>query len=163
MKPQTQKYQFGEGFGDCHRTCIAMILNMDRDSVPHFMIDLPPGTPADDLRSKDCTAAEIAWLAQFNLSLVSIPIIGSALLDDVIWQLQMTSHAPVILGCGTIAGNHSVVIHEGIVYNPHPALQITGPMADGFWWITIYSPNDNWGYAPLQAVPTFASVVKQED
>ncbi len=122
-----------------------MILNMDRDDVPHFMEHLTPEHAPDSPESLACTRAELDWLAQHGLTFISVPFNGSYTLDELLAQLRGTGDdAPVVLGCNTSAGvNHSVVIWRGEVYNPS-AVEITGPMNDGLWWITVYSVGPNW-------------------
>lgn len=145
MKPQLQRYQSGFGnYGDCHRTCVAMILNMDRDDVPHFMEDLRPGLPATDPASIACEQREAEWLAERGLATTSIPFLPETTLDTILWQLRHTARGAVLLGCGTDAGDHSVVIYEGEIHNPHPNLPITGPMLDGHWWLTFYIVGPNF-------------------
>lgn len=170
MRPQRQKYRGGpdcEQFGDCHRTCIAMILNMDRDDVPHFMADVSPNEPADSAASLGALNAEREWLAKRQLAPVSIPFTGDIQLSDILAMLETQTTAPVILGCTSTNGtNHSVVVHEGQIYNPNFG-EVAGPMQDGFWWLTIFSVGPNWvpapEDAPLRHGERAASVVTQED
>lgn len=150
MKPQLQKHRFNDGsgvVGDCHRTCIAMMLNMDRDDVPHFMADVPYHTDAQHPLQVAAAQAEQAWLAQFGLTALSLPYSGEAPLEQLLDQIRMTGNgAPVLLGCTSGNGvNHSVVVWEGQIYNPNgDGGIIAGPMADGYWWLTIYSVGPNY-------------------
>lgn len=147
MKPQMQKYLFGnpeQVVGDCHRTCIAMLLNMDRDDVPHFMEGVPYNATADDPRSKAAERAEAAWLAQRGLAAVTWGYTGDTNLGDVLEVVSKQCHAPVILGCQSENGcNHSVVIWQGEIYNPNGGT-IAGPMLDGFWYVTALAAGPNW-------------------
>jgi hypothetical protein len=152
MKPQTQRYLGGPGtprgeYGDCHRTCVAMILNMHRDDVPHFMADCEPNLPPEDPRSQAAEVAELQWLAKRRITAVNIPFPGETPFEVLLEMTDKLTHsAPVILGCtaGPRRMNHSVVLKDGIVYNPNPTAQIAGPMRDGFWWLTIYSVGMRW-------------------
>lgn len=164
MKPQLQKYLFNDGsgrFGDCHRTCIAMIFDMERDDVPHFMANVPPNEPADGEQSKLATEAERAWAkAMFNMVPVSVPFHGSDPLESVLMTLgNCFAGTAVILGCQSANGNHSVVVYDGEIYNPHGEGTIVGPMRDGWWWVTIYAHATK----PLPAAQPQASVAIQED
>ncbi len=145
VTPQLQKHRAGASeFGDCHRTCIAMILNMDRDDVPHFMHDLPPNTPTDDPASKECLRREVEWLGQHGLAPVSIPFSGEMSAEALLESLEvMTNGAPVVLGCSTPYGNHSVVAWQGRVTDPNNGGRIA-PMLDGFWWVTAFAAAGNW-------------------
>jgi hypothetical protein len=140
MTPQLQRYRFGneEGvFGDCHRTCIAMILDMDRDDVPHFMDGVHPH---DQEAQFEAEQAEKRWLAERGLAPVYIPFDGKLPLQQLLDQFSGAAHnVAVILGCTSGNGvSHSVVVYAGQVFNPNEGV-ITGPMKDGFWWITIYA------------------------
>jgi hypothetical protein len=148
VKPQKQRYRHAEDvghFGDCHRTCIAMILNMERDDVPHFMAGVSPDLPAEHPLCKAAERAEIEWLARYGLTPFNIGFYGETPLTEILQMLKSTAHgAPCILGCTSTNGcNHSVVIHEGQIYNPNDG-QIAGPMRDGYWWLTIYSVGPDW-------------------
>lgn len=164
MRPQLQKYLFNDGsgqYGDCHRTCIAMIFDLDRDDVPHFMEDVPPGQSAECPESVAAEAAERQWvLDRFGVTPVSIGYTGDTPLDGLLTTLgHCLKGAAAILGCRSGNGNHSVVVYQGEIYNPHGEGVITGPMTDGFWWVTIYSHATK----PLHTAPAPASVVTQEE
>lgn len=163
MRPQLQRFLHREEegqFGDCHRTCIAMILDMDRDDVPHFMDNVPANSPADSPECKAAEAAERAWLAELGLVPVYIPYLGEMPLEELVVHLNHTVRgAAVVLGCTSSNGtNHSVVFYEGQIYNPN-ASSVAGPMVDGMWWITIYAR----ATLPLQDCAAPASVGAQED
>lgn len=152
MRPQLQRYRdrFDGHFGDCHRTCIAMLLNMDRDDVPHFMEDCPPGEGAESPASIAAQQAEFDWLEQHGIAPVYIPFMPDMSLDVLTEQMgRFARNAPVILGC-SVGGvvNHSVVLYEGKIHDPllrdgdePPAYQ---PAIEGYWWITVYSVHNNW-------------------
>jgi hypothetical protein len=148
VRPQKQRYQGrGDGeFGDCHRTCIAMILNMRRDDVPHFMDGMSSETPPDDPAWTRCEDEEIAWLSKRGLTAVNVAFPSE---NDVATLIEMMSNlahgAPFILG-GTASNgaHHSVVVHEGVIYNPNDNAPLTGPQQNGYWWLTIYSVGPNW-------------------
>lgn len=164
MTPQLQKYRFRNAEnipGDCHRTCIAMILDMDRDDVPHFMADVSydheKGGPEWEAAGK----LEDAWLRTQGLIAVAIPFAGDAQLSDIVSMFHnMNPNAAAILGCTSENGvNHSVVMYGGKIYNPTGQQgTIKGPMKDGLWWITVLAHLTK----PLQEVPAPASVETQE-
>jgi hypothetical protein len=162
MRPQLQAIRHLESdgqFGDCHRTCIAMILDLDRDEVPHFMDGVPNNDPADSPACLAAEAAERAWLAQRRLTPVYVAYDGRTTFDDLMGVLAVTvKDTAVILGCTSTNGtNHSVVYYQGTIYNPN-LNAIAGPMNDGMWWVTIYAYLTN----PLPPAPTTPSVVTQE-
>lgn len=163
MRPQLQFFR-GEPdalpLGDCHRTCLAMILDLDRDEVPHFMEQVPLNAPADAPECIAAEQAERAWLAARGLTPVYVAYTGEATLDDLMQVLGATvKEAAVILGCTSSSGNnHSVVYYQGRIYNPNTNV-VAGPMRDGMWWITIYARATN----PLPPAPSAPSVVTQEE
>jgi hypothetical protein len=164
MKPQLQSIRGNDPeralFGDCHRTCIAMILDLDRDEVPHFMAECPPGLPPDDPRSQAAEQAERDWLLGRGLVPVYVPYPGDLPLTTLLEQLKVTARdTAVILGCKSGRGsNHSVVVYDGLVYNPNEGF-IAGPMTDGMWWVTIYAHATN----PLPQTAQPGTVVTQEE
>lgn len=143
MRPQLQKHLFNDGsgvVGDCHRTCIAMILDLDRDEVPHFMEDVPYNL-ADG--APECAAAEQAereWLRSRGLVPVYWGYDGDTPLTTVLEVLTNTVRdCAVILGCTSGNGvNHSVVFYNGGLYNPNDGT-IAGPMRNGYWYVTAYA------------------------
>jgi hypothetical protein len=149
MRPQKQRYRYAAPgrTGDCHRTCIAMILNMDRDAVPHFMDGLPTDGSAADASYAAAELMELQWLARRGLTSVHIAVPGEADLATILEMNLVQMHgAPVVLGCTSSANltqDHSVVIYRGAVYNPNSG-GVGGPMRDGMWWLTIYSVGPNW-------------------
>jgi hypothetical protein len=147
VTPQKQKYLFNDGsgqFGDCHRTCIAMLLNMPRDEVPHFMQSVPYGTPPGDPLQAAAAKAEAEWLAERGLAAVSWGYTGDTPLEDVIAVTVKQTRAPLILGCTSQNDcNHSVVLYDGQIYNPNGG-EIKGPMQDGYWWLTAISVGPNF-------------------
>lgn len=178
MRPQLQAHSGGEGgpYGDCHRTCIAMILDMDRDEVPHFMAEVPPNAPVDDPACVAAEEAERDWLSALGLTPVYVPYDGSASLDHILAILSRTARdAAVILGCTSSNGsNHSVVVYQGRIYNPNMGT-VVGPMADGMWWVTVYArathpipePKDRPDQVTTEHLPTDPAdpnvVTEQED
>jgi hypothetical protein len=154
MRPQLQKFrgsQVDGQFGDCYRTCVAMILNMDRDDVPHFAEDVPPGTPGDDPLTHDSFDREREWAAQHGLSMVSIPFPGEVPLETLLEQFGghgRPGAAPVILNCSLVPGGapHAVVMFEQRIYDPLglPEDWRRYPTPDGFWWVQIYTVGANW-------------------
>jgi hypothetical protein len=147
LRPQQQRFRFAsQGVaGDCHRTCIAMILNMHRDDVPHFMEGLDPSLPPDHPSHLAAERAELEWLARRGLTVVDLPFPGGHPLSELLEQFTTLAHgAPLILKCTATGGDHhSVVIVDGEVHNPNSS-EVVGPMRDGFWWVAIYATGPGW-------------------
>jgi hypothetical protein len=137
-----------------------MILDLDRDEVPHFMDGVPMNSTADSPEYIAAEEAERAWLAERGLTPVYVAYDGSTGLSDLMQVLSATVRdAAVILGCTSSNGtNHSVVFYQGRIFNPN-LNTVAGPMRDGFWWVTIYARATN----PLPPEPLPASVVSDEE
>lgn len=126
--------------GDCHRTAIACILDLEPKEVPHFM---------GDFWVEDCTngtnkanQAFDNWLKENNLILTHTCYECSLeyLLEC---QLVQNPDAVYILGGMSKNGtNHSVVGKGGeIIWDP--AIDdsgIVGPMDDGYFWVSYIIP-----------------------
>lgn len=90
MKPQTQATPMRTGpngeSGDCFRTCVAMILDMDRDDVPNFME-----------YGADRWFTKLAWwLRPMGLNYFEV-----ALDQDGKWPLGIhTTDKQLVIGCG---------------------------------------------------------------
>lgn len=144
MRPQLQQYAAhgGAQLGDCHRTCIAMILDLDRDEVPHFMANVPHEADAESPECKAAEEAEREWMAARGLAPIHWGYTGDTPLLEVLAVLgRLVRGTAVILGCTSGNGvNHSVVVYEGAIYNPAGGnATIAGPMRDGFWIVTAYA------------------------
>jgi len=127
-------------FGDCHRTCFAMILDLHPTDVPHFNDGVFPDTPADAPEAQQADRMIREFLLQRQLATVSIPFPGDTELDDLLRCLEVWSpDAPLILGGTSAIGvGHSVVVFRGQIHNPS-ANDLIGPMTDGYWWVTALS------------------------
>lgn len=121
-------------YGDCHRTCWAVILDFDPADVPHFC-----DGPDDKLGN--WKALEREWLASLGLAPVTIGY-NNAGLDLILSTLAHSAPGiPVILGGKSSLGvNHSVVALNDRIYCDPSGNGIVGPMDDGFWWVTFAVP-----------------------
>jgi len=138
-----------------------MVLDLDRDDVPHFMEHVPPGQGATEPESMAAEQAERDWVAQRGLSIINVPIDGDATLDMVLASLgTWVRDTAVVLGGRSERGNcHSVVFYRGRVYDPSgPGCRLVGPQPSGFWFVTIYARATN----PLPPMPQPASMATQE-
>lgn len=133
MTPQKQRFSHrpeqGE-YGDCYRTALACLLDVDRDSVPNF------GEHYDDIRA--FYAAADAWLRERGLRRVEVAFQGD-LATVFASQAAMNPGVYYLLGGQSDRGwNHSVVGCGGeIVCDPHPSdTGLVGPCDDGYWWVT---------------------------
>lgn len=94
--------------GDCFRACIASILDLERDEVPHFARD--HGT--DYLRQLNL------WLVPFDLYFMEmcVPDGYEKIITDMPAYTIVTGDSPRFKDC-----KHCVVAFKGeIVHDPHP-------------------------------------------
>ena len=125
--------------GDCFRTCIACILNMERDQVPHvyaevFNYDDPKTTVAPQAH-----AALNKWLANYGMRFVEIPVECPDYETLRTYTSHYFSDLHIVLGCSSRNGGHSVVI-QGKDYIWDPSIDnsgCVGPMEDGYYWIGL--------------------------
>lgn len=144
MRLQKQAYQHDPDngiFGDCYRTCLACMLNMDRDHVPHYVTTMNPDDWASVVQPK-----YDAWLAMFGLQELAIPVHDADL--DQILNFQKTRSAQptvaMLTGRSASGCNHVVLVSDGeIVHDPSIVDSgIVGPCSDGFYWLTWLIPAD---------------------
>lgn len=125
--------------GDCYRTCIACILNLEVEDVPHFYADLwKPGESSVDQALVDKLAIE--WLKQRGILVVQFPL--KAVDNEQFYKWAAAYIAPEIyfmLGCNSSQGGHAVVVRsDGYMWDPSKNnTGCVGPMDDGYYWITL--------------------------
>lgn len=142
MKPQKQLYRHNpeQGvYGDCHRTAIAIVLDLDAEDVPHFMdgnfYRKGGGPKANDLFE--------AWLNERGIATISFPFPGESLarvLDTIAACNPLSKPAFLLLGTSRTGVNHCVVACDGeIVCDPSlDDAGIIGPCDDGHYWVTFF-------------------------
>lgn len=143
MKPQKQliRHDPANGqYGDCHRTAIACVLDMDAADVPHFM-DRTPGKG----EAPEAERLVEAWLNERGVTQISIIFPGSLTADEVMTTvMNVNSQRPglaFLLGGESRTGvNHTVVCRDGkIVCDPSQTdAGIVGPCDDGYYWVTFF-------------------------
>jgi hypothetical protein len=138
MVPLKQKYRHNpaEGaYGDCHRTCLAMILELERDTVPNF---------AEHAHEQWGLWQDLVneFLAEHGMGMFRIAF--AADLDAVLhYMLQVNPGIFYILGGSSRNGTgHSVVcVNDKIIADPSlDDSGIVGPMEDGHFWIEVLVP-----------------------
>jgi len=136
MKPQKQlnRHDPENGvWGDCHRTAIAIMLDMDATDVPHF---------CDGNRPNNEVNADVAKFLDFHgFNELSIPIQTNHIEDVFASMRALNPGIYFILGGTSRNGvHHSVVCDDnGIVCDPSlDDSGIVGPCSDGMFWLTYY-------------------------
>jgi hypothetical protein len=139
MKPQKQLFRHAPPatYGDCHRTAIAIVLDMDAADVPHF------GDGGVSGNDQDFFLAE-TWLNARGVCSINVLFPGEtpvqAILDHVAAVNERSMPVFLLSGKSRNGCNHIVVCHDGdIVCDPSiDDSGIVGPCKDGFYWVTFF-------------------------
>ncbi len=127
MKPvfSTFKHDPPATYGDCHRACLASLLEMD---VPHFFEDgYDPDTAVQVVRDwlKSRGLYDISFF--FNWPLPELLLMAKHLNPGLHYMLTGTSGKTV---------PHSVIcLDDKIVHDP-TGTGIVGPCKSGYYWLT---------------------------
>lgn len=127
-------------WGNCHSACIAMILGMDINDVPHFYKDGEDG----DSNVQDKRVAD--FLDAFGLIKFNVLFPGETLFQEILTTFKNASPGVAfILGGKSSSGcGHSVVCLDGEIFHDPTGSGIVGPMDDGYFWVTVFSVKPNW-------------------
>lgn len=145
MKPQKQLFRHRpqDGvYGDCHRTAIAIVLDMEAADVPHFFAHSEAWAASDGARQAAGVAE--AWLNERGLMTVNLIFSGEVPVKEVLRTIVVcnpNSRPVFVLGGRSKNGvNHSVVCCDGeIACDPgQDDPGIVGPCDDGFYWVTFF-------------------------
>ena len=137
MKPVHQRYHNdpeANEFGDCLRACVASVLDLGLDDVPHFAWGIYSDDPADGGTMGEHLKL---WLRGRGIGLLVYSIKADTLGEVLAWSLQNNPESYFILGGGTPSGNgHACVVRAGkVVHEPSPdndgTPSLAGPMHDG--------------------------------
>lgn len=117
-------------WGDCYRTCIAMLLNMDPADVPHFCHEDPPEEEVDD--------AVDAFLATYGFEMLWF-VYADRLTNVKRFMSKVNGDGYVLLLGRTKGGDsHCVVLHGDEIVDPSPGgIGISYPCDDGNYWIGV--------------------------
>lgn len=135
MKPQKQKYRHDPAngvWGDCARTALAVLLDLDRDDVPHFF--------DGGVTTKEADARREAFLSSLGLRSIGMPMNGS--LKEVLQSIEHYNPGVqyILIGKSRAGCAHEVVVSEGnIAWDPSlDDNGIVGPDEEsGFFWVTF--------------------------
>ena len=118
--------------GDCHRTCIASILDLHPSDVPHFTEGLwgePHALVVAETR---------AWLAGRGLGYAMFYYPDASLEQILETTGALSPGVPMILsGRSSLGSNHAVVILDGRIASDPSGNGIVGPCDDGRWWVEL--------------------------
>ncbi len=128
IKHEPEKKQFG----DCYRTCIASLLDMKAETVPHFMHDGDGEQAA--IRSRE-------WLNKRGYRMVTIPYTGDC--EPGLIMQTMAAQNPglyyLFTGRSGIACAHTVVCRDDDIVCDPSGNGIVGDY-DGFFWVEFLVP-----------------------
>lgn len=138
-RKQLFRHRPAEGtIGDCHRTAIACLLDLEPEAVPHY----------GELYFNDPDGARFNkafedWLSRRGLRTAIIVYNGDSLADVLAAIGAQNKGAYYLLGGTSLTGvNHTVVCCGGeIAHDPSiDDVGITGPCDDGYYWVTFLVP-----------------------
>ena len=146
MTPQRQliEHRPEEGcYGDCQRTCIAVILDLHPSEVPHFSDDPEAKRGTDDWWE----TRQAAWLAERGLAWATVAYSGEQPLSNVMeWTSIQSPTVPMILmGTSSLGSNHVVVVMNGEIVCDPSGNGIVGPSREGTWEVSMITVGPNWG------------------
>lgn len=133
-------------YGDCYRTCLATILGIARDKVPHYVSSTDKAVWAIEIQPK-----YVEWLSDRGLQELDIPVTGLGLEQVLDWQQSRSVFPVPSILTGTSSGgcNHCVVVYDGKIEHD-PSLNdsgIIGPCDDGYYWVSWLIPITKMGGA----------------
>lgn len=131
-------------FGDCFRTCVAVIMGMDASDVPHFC-DYIEARPKDHPENRHNRLSR--WLAQFGLAPSFVAYVGDVydLEDAMYYTSGQSPGVPMILtGQSETGCNHSVVILDQKIVCDPAGTSIVGPTLENIWEVMTISVSAKW-------------------
>jgi hypothetical protein len=133
MRPQKQLFQHAPEigvYGDCHRTALACLLDVDLLEIPHEHKDFQ-------------TAMEFPhnkWLEDRGLMLATLSVPGNTMsMQDLLDALRTRYPGIHMIFSGRSIRNvnHCVIVRDGrVVWDPHPIESpLCMPCDDGYWHV----------------------------
>ena len=122
-------------YGDCQRTCIAVILDLHPSEVPHFCDD-PTATRQDE---NWWEKRQTRWLNDRGLTAATVAYSGKSSMSDVmLWTSKQNPKTPMILlGTSSLGCNHVVVVLDGEIVCDPSGNGIVGPSSGGTWEVSM--------------------------
>lgn len=126
-------------WGDCYRTVLACLLDMERDDVPHYVNTLDSARWVTDIQPKYDD-----WLAERGVQELAISYTSDSV--EGILELQgnmLCSKYPCqLIGMSATQVNHVVIVADGtIIHDPsRNDSGIIGPTTEGVYWLVWLIP-----------------------
>lgn len=130
--------------GDCHRCCVAAILDLAPSEVPHF-------TQIEQEGGRHWLEGLSDWLASYGFSYVRFAYLDTEPLEAVLAiTAQNCPGVPLILAGSAPGGvNHSVVIMDGKIVMDPSDCGLVGPLLDDDgsrkWAVEAIAVGPAWG------------------
>lgn len=116
-----------ESYGDCIRACIASILDMDCENVPH-LVDVNGYFQLDEMR---------AWLADLGYGLAYMLFDGETSRDEMLqsWGIMNPGIHAMLMAQTASGGDHAVIVYgDKIVHDPAWIRSpIVAANSNGYW------------------------------
>lgn len=128
-----------EIYGDCHRTAVGCLLDLEPWQVPHF-IQNENTTPSHP----GWLAEQREWLRARGFYAVDVCFDGGSPVEGVFNAMSARNPELLYLMGGTSprGTDHTVICHGGgFRWDPHPdGGFLVGPLSNGVWEVTFLCP-----------------------
>lgn len=118
-------------YGDCIRACVATVMDLDAEDVPHFVHDDPDWETAVGRMNR--------WLGMYGLTAFFVGYPPDPI-EDVFKSMQdVNSETTYLLFGRTNHGDHVVVCKGGeIIHDPSWIKSpLIGPLSVGMWQVMV--------------------------
>lgn len=132
-------------YGDCYRTCIAVILDLHPSEAPHAWSSVGSWEPE----------SLYAWLEEQGIGRFALgwPGEGVELSNMLALTVGPNANVPAILsGVSGLGCNHSVVVMNGEIVCDPSGNGLVGPMDDGMWNLELLVIGHQWRGRSLEKI-----------
>lgn len=118
-------------WGDCARTAIACILDLEPAEVPHFF--------DGGVEAEEGLVQLQSWLRKLGLCLVMLPFLAENVAEALRIGRYIKHTEHMLVGKSPRGSNHVIVCRgEEMVHDPAPQNDgLAGPTADGHYWLSF--------------------------
>lgn len=122
-------------YGDCFRTALACLLDMEPEDVPHFMHGAP--------EAEEFWAIVDEWLNDNGYSLFTVAYSSGLELVQKGMKNQNPGLLYLIAGTSPRGTTHQCIgFEDQVIHDPHPeGGGLVGPVDDGLYWVNTIVPN----------------------
>ncbi len=126
--------------GDCLRTCIACLLDLEPEQVPHFL-QIWWDRDTNSVNKPGISSHINDWMAERGLVIVDLPYDDIGLFSSMVERLN--GKIRYIVTGRSATNNDHCVIYEGaeMVWDPSEVnAGLIGPASDGLYWMSFIVP-----------------------